>query len=79
MLHAVRIKDGKAAFSNAYVQTSKLKQEKKAGRPLFLTVSRIAPAQCGAPLSDCLSCETGSGSSSTTSFRACRNAMLLCE
>ena len=39
MLHAVRIKDGKAAYSNAYVQTSKYKQEKKAGRPLFFTVT----------------------------------------
>ncbi|CAL8463206.1 g2740 [Coccomyxa elongata] len=35
MLHAVRIKDGKAAYSNAYVQTSRFKQEKKAGRPLI--------------------------------------------
>lgn len=39
MLHAVRIKGGKAAYSNAYVQTSKYKQEKKAGRPLFFTVT----------------------------------------
>ena len=39
MLHAVRIKDGKAAYSNAYVQTSRFKQERKAGRPLFFRVS----------------------------------------
>ena len=36
MLHAVRIKAGKASYSNAYVQTSLLKQEKKAGRALKL-------------------------------------------
>ena len=29
MLHAVRIKAGKASYSNAYVQTSLLKQEKE--------------------------------------------------
>jgi carotenoid cleavage dioxygenase-like enzyme len=38
MLHAVRIKAGKASYSNAYVRTSLFKQEKKAGRPLKLTV-----------------------------------------
>ncbi len=38
MLHAVRIKDGKASFSNTYVQTSRLKQERRAGHPLFMTV-----------------------------------------
>ena len=38
MLHAVRIKAGKAFYSNAYVQTSLFKQEKKAGRPLKLAV-----------------------------------------
>jgi len=43
MLHAVRIKDGKAAYSNAYVQTSRWKQQKKAGRPLFLTVMLQCP------------------------------------
>lgn len=36
MLHAVRIKAGRASYSNAYVQTSLFKQEKKAGRPLKL-------------------------------------------
>ena len=36
MLHAVRIKAGKASYSNAYLQTSLLKQEKKAGRSLKL-------------------------------------------
>lgn len=43
MLHAVRIKDGKAAYSNAYVQTSRWKQQKKAGRPLFPTVMLHCP------------------------------------
>lgn len=61
MLHAVRIKDGKAAYSNAYVQTSKFKQEKKAGRPLFFTVGPpivqqvSADATCLAGFSGCAS------------------------
>lgn len=38
MLHAVRIAKGKASYSCAYVATSRLKQERRAGRPLFLTV-----------------------------------------
>lgn len=38
MLHAVRIRAGKASYSNAYVRTSLFKQEKKAGRPMKLTV-----------------------------------------
>ncbi|CAK0785635.1 hypothetical protein CVIRNUC_008846 [Coccomyxa viridis] len=36
MLHTVRIKKGKASYSNAYVQTSRYKQEKNARRPLSL-------------------------------------------
>jgi hypothetical protein len=32
MLHACLIKDGKASYCNRYVETSKLKQEQKAGR-----------------------------------------------
>ena len=39
MLHTVRIKKGKASYSNAYVQTSRYKQEKNARRPLSLRVS----------------------------------------
>ena len=39
MLHTVRIKKGKASYSNAYVQTSLYKQEKNARRPLSLKVS----------------------------------------
>ncbi|KAF5830496.1 carotenoid oxygenase [Dunaliella salina] len=35
MVHAVRIKDGTATYCNRYVETSKLKQEKKAGKPVF--------------------------------------------
>ena len=38
MLHAVRIKAGKASYSNAFVQTSLYKQERKAGKPLNLKV-----------------------------------------
>ena len=41
MLHTVRIKMGKASYSNAYVQTSMYKQEEKARRPLKLKVSFI--------------------------------------
>ena len=39
MLHTVRFKKGKASYSNAYVQTSRYKQEKNARRPLSLKVS----------------------------------------
>ena len=45
MLHAVRIKAGKASYSNAYVQTSLYKQEKKAGRLLQLPVSHCPTRQ----------------------------------
>ena len=38
MLHGVRIKGGKAAFCNRYVQTSKLQQEQAAGRSVFVKV-----------------------------------------
>jgi len=40
MVHAVRIKDGKATYCNRYVETSKLKQERQAGGPVFAAVSR---------------------------------------
>lgn len=40
MVHAVRIKDGKASFCNRYVQTSKLRQEQRAGKPIFAKVGR---------------------------------------
>jgi hypothetical protein len=35
-VHAVRIKDGKASYANRFVQTSRLRQERAAGWPLFL-------------------------------------------
>ena len=35
MVHSVRVKDGKAAYCNRYVETSVLSQEQKAGRPLL--------------------------------------------
>jgi hypothetical protein len=35
MVHAVRVKDGNATYCNRFVQTSKLEQEKKAGKPIF--------------------------------------------
>ena len=39
MIFACRIKDGQVNFSNQYVQTNRLKQERKAGHPLGLKVS----------------------------------------
>lgn len=39
MIFACRIKDGQVNFSNRYVQTNRLQQEKKAGHPLGLKVS----------------------------------------
>jgi carotenoid cleavage dioxygenase-like enzyme len=39
MIHAVRIKGGKAAYSNHWVLTERLRQEQNAGRALFLKVS----------------------------------------
>jgi hypothetical protein len=41
MVHAVRIKDGTATYSNRFVETSKLKQEKKAGGQVFASVSAM--------------------------------------
>ena len=38
MLHAVRIKGGKASFSNTYVKTAKLQAERRAGYPLDVKV-----------------------------------------
>lgn len=39
MLHACRIKNGKVSYSNSFVQTDKLKFEKKNKGPFFLKVS----------------------------------------
>ncbi|KAG1673746.1 hypothetical protein FOA52_002315 [Chlamydomonas sp. UWO 241] len=36
MLHATRIKGGKATYSNKWIETSRLRQEQAAGDPLFL-------------------------------------------
>ncbi|CAG9463470.1 unnamed protein product [Pedinophyceae sp. YPF-701] len=36
MLHAVRVKDGRASYCNHFVRTSRLLQEQAAGRPVFL-------------------------------------------
>jgi carotenoid cleavage dioxygenase-like enzyme len=38
MVHAVRIKDGKASYVNRYVDTARLRQEKEAGYPQFIKV-----------------------------------------
>ena len=41
MLHAVRIKGGKASYSNTYVKTAKLQAERRAGFPLALKVTSL--------------------------------------
>ena len=38
MVHAVRMKGGKASYSNHLVQTHRLKRELKMGFPLYLRV-----------------------------------------
>ena len=38
MIFACRIKNGEVNFSNQYIQTNRLQQEKKAGHPLGLKV-----------------------------------------
>ena len=45
MVHATRIRKGKAAYANHWVQTSSFKQERSAGRALFLKARRSPPAQ----------------------------------
>lgn len=49
MIYACRIKDGKVSFSNRYVDTNRLKQEKAAGHPLGLKVFAFPYAQQGKP------------------------------
>ncbi len=39
MVHAVRIKDGKAAYCNRFVDTARLQHERKAGYGVFSKVS----------------------------------------
>ena len=50
MIYACRMKNGKVSFSNRYVDTNRLRQEKAAGHPLGLKVilhthfaSKLAP------------------------------------
>jgi carotenoid cleavage dioxygenase-like enzyme len=38
MVHATRIKDGVASFCNAFVDTHKLREEKRAGFPIYAKV-----------------------------------------
>lgn len=38
MLHSVQFKDSQATYCNRFVETSRLAQERKAKRPLFLKV-----------------------------------------
>lgn len=53
MLHACLIKDGKASYCNRYVETSKLKQEQKAGRWAACSGPIVTTWQCFLT-SDCL-------------------------
>ena len=49
MVHAVRLKNGKVSYSNRWVETSRLQQERDAGKPLFGKVSTPAlPHQASA-------------------------------
>ena len=41
MVHACRIKGGKASYSNRLVQTHRLKREVKQGFPLYLRVCSL--------------------------------------
>lgn len=48
-VHAVRIKDGAAAYCNAWVDTARLRQERAAGFPQFIKASALSrSAGCGA-------------------------------
>ena len=47
MLHAVRIRGGSASYSNSYVETSRLRKERAAGRPLFSKARLPKPADAG--------------------------------
>jgi carotenoid cleavage dioxygenase-like enzyme len=38
MVHATRIKDGVASFCNHFVDTHKLREEKRAGFPIYAKV-----------------------------------------
>lgn len=38
MIHAVRIKDGKASYANRYVHTKKLETERRFGHSMYLKV-----------------------------------------
>ena len=44
MVHACRIKGGKASYRNRLVQTHRLKREVKQGFPLYLRVCQIPRA-----------------------------------
>ena len=41
MIHAVRIKDGKATYVSRYVKTSRLKQEEFFGAPKFMKIGDL--------------------------------------
>ena len=64
MVHAVRIKKGKAAYANSWVKTARLKQELRAGRALFpkarlacclstVLLAEVMSAACRCPLAWC--------------------------
>ena len=54
MVHACRIKGGKASYSNRLVQTHRLKREVKQGFPLYL---RVCPSQ-HPPIVSRIQCDT---------------------
>ena len=41
MMHVARIKDGKVQYANRWVQTERLKLEKKLGKAIFMKVCHI--------------------------------------
>jgi hypothetical protein len=46
MVHATRIKDGAASFCNAWVDTHKLREEKRAGFPMYAKVRHTGLGVC---------------------------------
>lgn len=69
MIFACRIKDGKASFSNRYVKTNRLQQEKKAGHPLGLKVN--STSACCSLSGQCMPCKHGLLWTALASFSSC--------
>ena len=47
MVHAVRIKDGKAQYCNRYMQTPKLEKERSYGYATEIRIGEINAGRCG--------------------------------